>query len=183
MTASDISNGFVGHVFRNKTQSKVFPNVFYSGYECDLLEITKAGYTYEYEIKISVADFKADSKKSRVTDYEFKDGKINLFTVNKHKENPDGGRVNYFYYLVPKGLIKPEDVPAYAGLIYAKLGEFGWSEEGENKSIRRMYFEEVKPAKKLSSDKINEKSIFKLYEKLYYKYHHLKKQIYNGKAI
>jgi len=32
-------------------------------FECDLIRVTKAGYLEEFEIKISVADFKADAKK------------------------------------------------------------------------------------------------------------------------
>lgn len=38
----------------------VFPNIYIGSWEADILEITKSGYTYEYEVKISKSDFKAD---------------------------------------------------------------------------------------------------------------------------
>lgn len=49
------------------TRSKlVIPNVFWSmfNYELDLLVVTEAGYGIEVEIKTSVADLRADLKKS-----------------------------------------------------------------------------------------------------------------------
>lgn len=45
----------------------VVPNVSWGlslSHECDLLVLTKAGYAYEVEIKVSAADLKADLKKS-----------------------------------------------------------------------------------------------------------------------
>ena len=44
----------------------IVPNVSWGLWlhECDLLVVTKAGYCYEVEIKISLSDLKADAKKS-----------------------------------------------------------------------------------------------------------------------
>ena len=56
----------------------------YSGcYEADFLYITNGYYLYEVEIKISIADFRADQKK------------------NKYHDHPD---VKGFYYFVPQDL-------------------------------------------------------------------------------
>jgi len=63
MTTQQIEKGFVKNVRVNKKANFVFPNIYLGGFECDILEITKSGYSYEYEVKISVSDFKADSKK------------------------------------------------------------------------------------------------------------------------
>ncbi len=42
----------------------IFPNMdCITGYEADLLVITKAGYAHEYEIKLCRSDFRADLKK------------------------------------------------------------------------------------------------------------------------
>ena len=43
----------------------VFPNVHLCGGEMDLAVITKAGYLWEIEIKRSVADWRADERKSK----------------------------------------------------------------------------------------------------------------------
>lgn len=62
----------------------------YSGcYEADFLYITNSNYLYEVEVKISIADFRADQKK------------------NKYHDHPD---VRGFYYFVPQELYsKHED--------------------------------------------------------------------------
>jgi hypothetical protein len=42
----------------------IFPNMdIVTSYEADILGITRAGYAYEYEIKTSLSDFRADRKK------------------------------------------------------------------------------------------------------------------------
>lgn len=96
----------------------------FTGYglsECDVISISKSNYIYEYEVKISRSDFKADFKKE----------KHKLMTERKSvterliKENNEMIKdvwyftPNYFYFVVPKDLIGIEEVPEYAGLIYA----------------------------------------------------------------
>lgn len=52
------------HWLRLSAVWPILPNVdCITGYECDLLTITKAGFAHEYEIKLSLADFRADRKK------------------------------------------------------------------------------------------------------------------------
>lgn len=81
-----------------------FTNIYFfnNGEESDFLSFTKTGYTNEVEVKISRSDFKADFKKA------------------KHEQMKQRNDVtaNRFYFAVPDGLIKPEEVPEYAGLIY-----------------------------------------------------------------
>ncbi len=89
-------------------------NLYVFGWESDYLAKTAAGYWYEVEIKISLADFKADFKKT-----------------DKHNALRNRGWVgreavpNYFSYCVPKPLmdkVRPL-LPDYAGLI--GVSEYG----------------------------------------------------------
>lgn len=123
-------------------------------WESDVLKITRSGYAYEFEIKISRADFKNDfkHKKKKHTLLESKESSSKI--------------PNYFYYVVPEGLISEEEVPEYAGLIYV-LGNIN--------GLGRTYyqFQEIKKAPKLHSDKIDEISL-NLIDKFYYNYIHWK---------
>ena len=102
------------------------------------------GYIYEFEIKISRADFKNDFKnkkekhiilKGPTEEERFMPSFYQSYEWNKHLYNsiddckarikPGDSHLieshkkpNYFYYAVPEGLIQPEEVPEYAGLIY-----------------------------------------------------------------
>jgi hypothetical protein len=73
------------------------PNAFFYGWECDYWALDIAGVAREFEIKISRSDFFNDAKKQ------------------KHAECKGA---NYFYYVVPKDLIKPSEVDKRYGLIY-----------------------------------------------------------------
>lgn len=112
MTATDISLAFCNEYCKIEHSSdRVYPNVYIENFECDLLKITKAGYTYEYEIKVSRSDFFVDKKKEHKS----------LFPQNckkKYDELLNGKRVNYFLYVCPYDLIKADEVPEWAGLIH-----------------------------------------------------------------
>lgn len=97
--------------------------VFHKTWESDYLAMTKAGYLYEGEVKISRSDFKADMKKKRKHQilegtYEPKD--VNIYEKGKFvgTEPEKVLKPNYFFYAVPEGLIEPSEVPDYAGLVY-----------------------------------------------------------------
>ena len=76
----------------------------FSDWEIDVLSLNKNGYITEFEIKVSRSDFKADAKKKKWQWY-----------VNKvEKLTP-----NYFYYVCNDGLILPDEIPSFAGLMYA----------------------------------------------------------------
>lgn len=72
------------------------PNAFIYGHECDYWAMDEAGITREYEVKISRADYFKDAEKHK---------HITLDSAN------------YFYYVVPQGLIKPDEVDKKYGLI------------------------------------------------------------------
>ncbi|WP_321331850.1 hypothetical protein [uncultured Bacteroides sp.] len=96
----------------------IIRNLYVFGWESDYLALTRSGYWYEIEVKISRSDFNADMKKVQkhniLSSKISIDGKSYSSSNNKHLFN----RPNYFYYAVPEGLITKEEVPDYAGLIY-----------------------------------------------------------------
>jgi len=100
-------------------------NAFIFGYdwESDFFCTNREGWAFEFEVKISRADFKADLKKKKheifikgtyqkQTTFDRENKKWNTAETEK-KFIP-----NRFYYVVPEGMITKEEVPEYAGLIY-----------------------------------------------------------------
>jgi hypothetical protein len=71
----------------------------------DVASLSKSGMLHEFEVKISRSDFMADKKKKVV--------KFSHYDMKNEKSSP-----NYFYYVCPEGLIKPDEIPVYAGLYY-----------------------------------------------------------------
>ena len=124
-------------------------NLFVYRWESDYLHVTKAGYSYEVEIKISRSDFFNDMKKTEK--HQILENKYELKSYEK--EQPD--KPNYFYYAVPRGLVKPEEIPSYAGLIYV------------DKIWPYVHIEVCAP--KLHGEKIDEDRL-KLKDKFYYNY-------------
>jgi len=119
-------------------------NLFiFKEWESDLILITKSNYIYEFEIKVSKADFK--------NDFKHKAKKHTILKENKE----DIKKPNYFYYVVPENLIAEEDIPEYAGLIY----------------MTDIFpkFKVVKTAPKLDENKYNETDL-DLVKKFYYNY-------------
>jgi hypothetical protein len=92
----------------NNFEYRLF-NVYVFQFESDFLAVSKSGYVWEIEIKISKSDFKNDFIKATPG------GK------NKH-ERLDSDSItfkpNRFCFAVPDGLVSKKDVPDYAGLIY-----------------------------------------------------------------
>ena len=80
--------------------------IFYA-WESDYLAISKAGYVYECEIKISHSDFLNDAR--------HKPDKMRI--LSDGSESPRK-RPNYFYYVCPEGIITEAECPKFAGLMY-----------------------------------------------------------------
>lgn len=115
-------------------------NTYIFNWESDFFAISKSGYSLEVEVKVSKADFRRD--------FTHKTEKHELFSMHKSKpfskkiyDNTEHGfkhegewiypkssmirwiepeklLPNKFYYACPEGLILPNEVPSYAGLIY-----------------------------------------------------------------
>lgn len=143
MTATDITNS-LRSFYTGKHSFRLF-NSFVFAWECDYFGMTDAGYTVEVEIKVSKADFKADFFKEKhkylagyhtgkpffwqktKTHYGFDRELIRAFYPNELRHSIDTHTdiqqcypkvPNKFYFACPEGLLKPDDVPAYAGLLW-----------------------------------------------------------------
>ena len=85
--------------FYSRSVSMVIPNVYWAfgHYEKDLVVITKAGYAWEVEIKVSRADLIKDKDK-------------------RHKHNDN--KIKFLYFAIPKELESHiEHIPEGAGII------------------------------------------------------------------
>ena len=112
LASKDIEAGLVMELYQ-KGHSPISTHAsVYGLQECDVISISKSDYIYEYEVKISRSDFKADFKKPKhnlITEKKFiKETKKETFYLVP----------NYFYFVVPENLITVEEIPEYAGLMY-----------------------------------------------------------------
>ena len=135
------------------------PNVSWSWlyWEADLISITKSFYMYEYEIKISRADFEKD------------------FVKPKHrrlKRCAKGQRIpNYFVYVAPIKAI-PLCIPSYAGLIEVRQ---------DTRYRHRINFIEIKKPEKIHGIKQDLKSINTMLRTVTFKYWDLAQTLDNIK--
>lgn len=105
--------------------------LFRHNWETDFLVVQKSGYCYEIEIKTSRSDFFNDFKK-KDKHLILNEGVYMRLKYKYHLDKETGKRIsektyipekwdfrpNKFYYCVPEGLIKADEVPDYAGLMY-----------------------------------------------------------------
>lgn len=102
----------------------VVPNSNMFGWEADVLIITRALIAHEYEIKISRSDFFADAKKD-------KHRHITMWRESKGSYRHSGSLgdydldvmqpPNYFWYIVPHDLVRVDETPSFAGLMYVSM--------------------------------------------------------------
>lgn len=125
------------------SRNTVFPNIYMCGGEMDLAVITPAGYLWEFEIKLTLADWKADANKSKW-------------------RHPSRKYISRFYYAVPEGMAEkvPDFVPESTGLIefvYLK-GRGEWRPS------------EVRKATGKRGEKVSDIMLKKIMEKAYYRF-------------
>lgn len=111
------------HPILTKPAFEMVGFIFYA-WESDYLAISKAGYVYECEIKISHSDF--------LNEAAHKQEKMRLLggedmTVAKYHSYDKHGiecgkepmqKPNYFWYVCPEGIISEAECPKFAGLMY-----------------------------------------------------------------
>lgn len=147
LTEKTISKRLIKYLYK-KGHKYLISNVFVYRHESDVFSVTKSGYSYEFEIKISVSDFKADMFKKDKHKFLSSESEIiikkigNLIGINidgnyvpntfrnKLYSGYEGSRIDYlnrdneipnrFFYIVPEDMISPDQVPEYAGLYYIK---------------------------------------------------------------
>lgn len=82
-------------------------NIYLFNWESDFIAIDDKGNIFEYEIKLTITDFRADFRKRKHSIF------ANAITQKNTPFAP-----NYFYFVCPAGVVTPKQVPSYAGLIY-----------------------------------------------------------------
>lgn len=108
-------------------------NIFLFDWESDFFVVKDNRYCYEFEIKISRSDFFSDSKKvskhsvlSKGIKHHKKTRWVDDGLFKGWKEEielkQELFRPNKFYYVTPADLIKANEVPEYAGLMYVNGG-------------------------------------------------------------
>lgn len=115
LTAKDISRT-LGHrgpvAYRHGWVTVTNVSWGFLDWEADLLACSKSGYLTEVEIKVTVADWKADKHKRKWT------------TLDYNGPYPGSwNRIKYFYYAAPEKLARrwPEfDLPDFVGIIAVK---------------------------------------------------------------
>lgn len=127
-------------------------NLYLYSWESDFIKVSKGGFVYEVEVKLTHSDFEADFKK---------EGKHKLFKTQYDRTNSKWSSVkkegivncpNYFYFATLEGIIAKEEVPVYAGLIYVYP--------------EKKYIQVVKEAPRLNVGRINSEGLnleYKMY--------------------
>jgi hypothetical protein len=133
--------------YRSST-TVMLPNYTPHGwYECDLYIVTKRLYTVECEIKRTVEDFRADTRKR---------------TKHMRLAQRTGPRVpTRFFYVVPDRLIQVSDVPEYAGLMFYRM-------VGERYPHPRLV--EAKAAPRLNTNRVTEKAVRAMRQTSYWRF-------------
>lgn len=95
-----------------KKHRLIVPLASWSGGISDLASVDRNGLLFDFEIKLSRADFRADFSK------------VKHFYMKRAAEfRPEpGARLPFascFYFVTTKNLVRPSEVPRYAGLLYA----------------------------------------------------------------
>lgn len=124
----------VGSLFSNHDHHFLNRYIFGHDWESDFFSVTKTGYCYEVEVKISKSDFQADfikfkhklfegrNEKEVIKEAKYRYSKRWKKQVRRSPEkkiDPTNAKMpNRFYFACPEGLIDVSEVPEYAGLIY-----------------------------------------------------------------
>ena len=139
------------------------PNYYIGRYECDVFSTTKSGITVEYEIKISVADYKNDFNKDNSGSWAVRTGRG--IKLNKHDLIKKGQRTAKFYFVTPTALLDKNELPAYVGLIEWQLSPYHY-----------MHFVTIKKAPLLHKRLVDySKSVpIGIANAFYYRYKHYK---------
>lgn len=110
---------------RRNSSRIVMPRFTPAGWwECDLWCVSRAGYATEIEIKTTAADYRRDAAKSSLMCGP--NGGIRQPT-SKHDLLAAGDQrgPSRFFFAMPLDLVPMDDVPSWAGVIWASLDKYG----------------------------------------------------------
>ena len=113
-------------------------------WECDIISVTRAGYAQEFEIKRTLADYRADSIKTE-----------------KHQrlELRQGHIPTRFWYVINGFDLNTKDVPEYAGLIIID-GEGIWNAINIKKKAPKLSDMALGPA---PQEKLNDAAYYRMW--------------------
>ncbi len=123
LTERHIQAALVGYL-RGDT-NLVMGNVYVKGssWESDVIAVTKAFYWHEYEIKLSVADYRNDFQK-RISGFSPKSQRKHDVYASRGELAKRYGRLlprpKSFSFVVPEGLLDDIDVPKHCGIIICR---------------------------------------------------------------
>lgn len=144
MTETNIQK-ILAHYTIKKAHHPVAPNIYLFDWESDFVSVTKTGYVHEFEIKVSVADFKKDSEKTgrhqvlatgsrepTRDEHHLRDRYLQPNPAPWVKTRVDAipglvhgqvfaARPNYFWYVTPENLVAATDIPQHAGLLHISV--------------------------------------------------------------
>ena len=131
-------------------------------HEMDLAVLTRAGYLWEYEIKVDQQDWNTDCRKDRHSPppYDWKEPTRSLKYVKR------------FHYVYAHGLRCPDWVPEWAGLI-----EADYSTNNGDTGKRGIFYvtlRERRPPKDRKVLKLEDRDKMKLYQSTYHRFWRLK---------
>ena len=139
-----IQYALFGHLIQ-KGREYIIPNIYNGGSEADILTTTRAGYLQEYEIKISLSDFKNDFRKPK------------HFHIKKFG-NYGQYEIDRFWYVAPLSAV-PLCIPDYSGLLEVIITRWG-----------SIAFRLIKNAPKLNGKKYGTGFRDKVIKSMMYKY-------------
>jgi len=126
MTAKDIQHALFAK-FGNSSRLMIPNYTPENWFECDLFRVTKAGYAEEFEIKLSVADFKADAKKGPddndrllhelLPDNHWRKQKFDGRTKHERLSAGDPLGPIRFWFAMPEVVAAKVEIPVWAGLV------------------------------------------------------------------
>jgi len=126
------------HLLSKCTPLSMLNNWKYTQWEMDIAMIMKDLSLNEYEIKISRGDFFKDAK--------YKADKHRYYSSVRSSRKDQlgylGATPQKFYYVCPADLIKPEEIPEWAGLMYHRPNESTAFES--IKKVRRLHTQPIK---------------------------------------
>jgi len=128
-------------------------------FECDIYQVTNALYPVEFEIKISVADFRADFAGKPAKHCALAGEDVIAFDGSAlNMPSQMFRRPKRFWYVMPQEIADQVEIPEYAGLMIAIPG-------GSASDIRR-----VKAAPSLGGEKIPEEAVARMHRNFYHRY-------------
>lgn len=152
MNALDLQDAVMRERWRRST---ILPNYTPRGWwECDVFELTPRGYFREFEVKVSRSDFLADAEKSRTSwkgPTKTKHGELSARSILGPTR---------FFFVVPDGLVTPEEVPEWAGLLV-----------GERHDALRVSLRQMKAAPSLHRQPFGDERAKHPLSVVYYRFH------------